>query len=152
KLKTPDLVLTGRQAADWDNGVVGSLVAELMDWPVISYAAEVVVQSGAIQATRVVEDGLDTVWAPLPAVVTVCNEVGKPRIPSLRETMRAARKPTLVWRSDDLALSPVDLISRRRCQSLKEPPGGVVCEYLGGSTAQEQAQALVQRLRAAQLI
>jgi electron transfer flavoprotein beta subunit len=152
KLETPELVLTGRQAADWDNGVVGSAIAELMDWPVVSYAAHVMTQPGAVQVTRVVEDGVDTVWAPLPAVVTVSNEVGKPRIPSLRETMRAARKPTLVWRFDDLELKQADLVTRRRCRSLNQLPSGVVCEYLGGVTVYEQAEALVQRLRTAQLI
>ena len=43
-----DLVLTGRQAADWDAGVVGAGIAELLDLPAITFARTVRVADGKV--------------------------------------------------------------------------------------------------------
>ena len=43
KLGDVDLVLTGRQAVDWDSGVTGTLIAEMLDAPVITFAKSVTV-------------------------------------------------------------------------------------------------------------
>ena len=47
-------------------------------------------------------DGIETVEAPLPALVTVSNELGEPRYPQLRQIMAAARKEVSVWSAADL--------------------------------------------------
>ncbi|MBX9812872.1 MAG: hypothetical protein K2Y16_14865, partial [Burkholderiales bacterium] len=47
KLGSIDLVLAGRQAADWDAGVVGAGVAELLQVPLVSFARDVQVEGGA---------------------------------------------------------------------------------------------------------
>ena len=49
KLGNCDLVLTGRQAADWDAGVVGAGIAELLGVPVISFAREVQIEGGSVR-------------------------------------------------------------------------------------------------------
>ena len=38
KLDPVDLVLTGRQAADWDAGIVGCGMSELLGWPAVTFA------------------------------------------------------------------------------------------------------------------
>ncbi len=43
---------------------------------------------------------------PLPAVVTVSNELGEPRYPKLPQIMAAARKQVVVWTAADLGLGP----------------------------------------------
>jgi len=35
RLESPELVLAGRQAGDWDHGQVGYLVAERLGWPAV---------------------------------------------------------------------------------------------------------------------
>jgi electron transfer flavoprotein beta subunit len=152
KLGAPELVLTGRQAADWDSGVVGGAIGELLDWPVISFAAQVDVSAGEVRVRRVVEDGIDTVHSPLPAVVTVSNELGKPRSPNLRETMRAARKPTTVWSARDLGLQAAQMQPRTARESVFAPSREQNCEFIAGATASEQAAGLLDRLRTAKLI
>ncbi len=152
KLGDITLVLAGRQAADWDAGVVGCGIAELLEWPVITFARDVRVAGDVVRVERVVENGHDIVEAALPAVVTVSNELGKARAPSLRETMRASRKPVQHWKAADLehAVSATDA-ARRRLDGLTLPPPGAPCEFIAAPTAEEQAAQLLRRLREAKV-
>jgi electron transfer flavoprotein beta subunit len=155
KLEDCDLVLTGRQAADWDVGVVGCGIAELLQLPVITFARDVRVSNGSVRVERVVEDGFDVIEAPLPAVVTVSNELGAARAPSLRETMRAARKPVMTWAARDLGLSPSEVGAggaRRMLERLFVPAKKGACELVEGTTPEEQGANLAQRLLEARLL
>ncbi len=155
KLGDCDLVLTGRQAADWDAGIVGCGIAELLHLPVITFARDLKVSDGVVRVERVVENGFDVVEAPLPAVVTVSNELGAARTPSLRETMRAARKPIAIWSAADLGLESNEVGAagaRRVLNRLFVPPKKGVCELVDGATPAEQGSNLAQRLLQAKLL
>ena len=150
-----DLVLAGRQAADWDAGVVGCGVAELLGLPVVTFAGKVEVTGQAIRIERVLADGFETIEADLPAVVTISNELGAARKPTLRETMRAARKPLAVKNAADIELAPSD-IARFAAVATRErlyvPVKEGACEIIGGADESAQAYALVERLHGARLI
>ena len=144
-----DLVLTGRQAADWDAGVVGCGIAEILGLPLITFARKVDVSGSTLRVERVLADGFETLECALPAVVTVSNELGEARKPNLRETMRAARKPLAVRSAADLevdAASVRQLAARRVRERLFVPVKDGACEMLDG------ADALTRRLREARLI
>ncbi len=152
KLGAVDLVLTGRQAADWDAGVVGAGVGELLGVPVLSFARDVIVVDGNVRVERMLDDGSEIVEAVLPAVVTVSNEIGPPRAPTLRETMRAARKPVVKWSAADLGLPPATLTARRVRERLFAPMKVGRCELIAGATPEEQGAKLAQRLREARAL
>jgi len=155
KLGDCNLVLTGRQAADWDAGIVGCGIAELLHLPVITFARDLKVSDGVVRVERVVENGFDVVEAPLPAVVTVSNELGAARTPSLRETMRAARKPIATWSATDLGLESNEVGAagaRRVLERLFVPPKKGACELVDGATPAEQGSNLAQRLLHAKLL
>jgi electron transfer flavoprotein beta subunit len=151
KLETCDLVLAGRQAADRDAGVVGAGVAEILGFPVIAFACDVQINETTLRVERVVDDGSEVVEAGLPAVVTVSNELGAPRTPNLRETMRAARKPVAVWNAADLSLDAGELRPRSRVERVFAPTKQNRCTFIDGS-AQQQAAALARELKAAHLL
>ena len=155
KLGVIDLVLTGRQAADWDAGVVGCGVGEILGMPVITFARKVDVAGAVVTVERVLDDGFETIEAELPVVVTVSNELGAARKPSLRETMRAARKPLAVHSASDVGLAPAD-VERVAARGVRErlyvPVKDNVCELMAGADAVAQAEALARRLREARLI
>ncbi len=150
-----DLVLTGRQAADWDAGVVGCGVAELLGWPVVTFACKVEVVERALRVERVLADGFETIEADLPAVVTVSNELGAARAPSLRETMRAARKPLVTRSAPDIGVDPDEIAAMnalRTRERLFVPVSDSVCELIQGADDGARGVALAQRLREARLI
>ncbi len=155
KIGNVDLVLTGRQAADWDCGVVGAGIGELLGVPVISFAKEVRIVDCVARVERVLDDGTETVETALPAVVTVSNELGTPRTPNLRETMHAARKPVVAWSASDLGLA-ADTVgaagARRVLERMFVPVKQNRCEFIAGGFPDEQAADLAKRLREARLI
>jgi electron transfer flavoprotein beta subunit len=134
---------------------VGCGIAELLQLPVITFARDVKVSNGAVRVERVVDNGVDVIEASLPAVVTVSNELGAARSPSLRETMRAARKPVVIWAAKDLGLSRSEVGAggaRRVLERLFVPERRGACELVDGATAEEQGTKLAQRLLEAKLL
>lgn len=155
KIGHVDLVLTGRQAADGDLGVVGCGIGELLNLPTVTFAASVTVAGKTLVIERALGDGSETVEAPMPAVVTISHEVGSVRHPSLRETMKAARKPVTMWTAKDIGLAPPDIGARgarRVLERLYVPVSDVECEFIRGETPGELAANLVDRLSNASLI
>jgi len=155
KLGEVDLVLCGRQAADWDAGIVGLGIAELLDRASVSFACDIEAVEGAVRVERVLQDGFEVVEAPLPALVTVSNELGEPRKANLRETMRAARKPVAVYTAADLGLGG-DAVgrsgSRRALERLYIPEKSGQCEIVEGASAAEAGARLVEKLREARVL
>ncbi len=155
KLGAIDLVLTGRQAADGDTGVVGAGIGELLNLPVLTFAKSIAVDGKAVRVERVLDDGGEIVEADLPAVVTVSNEIGAPRAASLRETMRAARKPVVVWNASDLGLE-ANAVGAAGSRAVREcvfaPSKSVQCEIIEASSPEAQGAQLAQRLREARVL
>lgn len=150
KIGEYDLILTGRQAADWDAGVVGLGIAELLNVPAITFAKDVQVHERTVRVERVLQDGFETVEAPLPALVTISNELGEPRSPNLRQVMRAARKKATVWSAADLGLDPSQVGAvgaRLTVERLFIPVKESQCEFITGASPQEQAANLLRRLQ-----
>lgn len=67
----PDAVIMGKQAVDGDTNQVGQILAELLDWPMATFAATIKEEAGALLVGREVDGGVLTLRVKLPAVVTV---------------------------------------------------------------------------------
>lgn len=150
-----DLILTGRQAADWDAGIAGCGIAELMGLPVITFARRIEMKGRSLSVERVLSDGLETIEVSLPAVVTVSNELGAARTPSLRETMRAARKPLAIKSAAEFGLPVADIermTARRTRVRLYVPAKTVQCELIAGADEAAQGAMLARRLHEERLI
>lgn len=155
KIADYNLVLCGRQATDWDAGVVGYGIAEMLGLPSVSLAKSVVVQDSKVVVERVLMEGYDTVEAPLPALVTVSNELGEPRYPKLQQIMLAARKQVTIWGAGDLGLDASSVGAgavRLNLERLFQPVSEVECEIMEGETPTETASKLAQRLREQKII
>lgn len=68
------------------------MAAEL-GWPVVTYVRELKIEQGKLVAKRDLEDYVEVVEAPLPAVVSVTRELNQPRIPTLLAIRAAMKKP-----------------------------------------------------------
>ena len=151
----PDVLIFGRQAADWDQGAVGSIVAELLDLPSATVLRAVELSDGGITVSRVVADGFETVELPTPCVLTISNEFGDPRYPQLRQIMRAARKQVTEFTAADLGLDPSEVGAagaRVQMHALYQPTSDVEVEIIEGDTPEEKATGLVAKLREARII
>ena len=78
KIGAYDLVLCGRQAADWGAGQVGSILAEILSIPVITLASNIEVLDKTLKVKRMVKDGYEVLEAPMPSLITVSSEIGLP--------------------------------------------------------------------------
>ena len=67
----PDLILLGKQAVDGDSNQVGQRLAELLDYPMATFAATIKEEAGSLLVGREVDGGVLTLRVKLPAVVTV---------------------------------------------------------------------------------
>ena len=155
KLADVSLVLTGRQAADDDAGVVGIGVAELLAWPAVTCAMNLALEQPLARVTRLIDDGFEIVEMRLPALVTVSNEIGVARKPSLRDTMRAARKPIEQWTASALGLEAGQIGAagaRSTVEYQSIPRRQKRCEFIAGASPDEQALRLAQRLQTAGLL
>jgi electron transfer flavoprotein beta subunit len=101
-----DLVLFGQQGSDSDGAVLWAAVADRLQQPVVSQAAELEVAAGKVKAKRQTEFGYDVIEAPLPAVVAVSDAINEPRYPSLKGIMGAKSKPQDTVSLADLGLGP----------------------------------------------
>lgn len=72
KIAKYDIILCGRQAIDGDTAQVGPQVAEQLNLPQITYCRRIVeLADGKITVERSIENGVETVKAPLPLLLTV---------------------------------------------------------------------------------
>ncbi|PKN36101.1 MAG: electron transfer flavoprotein subunit beta [Deltaproteobacteria bacterium HGW-Deltaproteobacteria-19] len=101
-----DLVLCGEGSSDLYNQQVGIRLAERLGIPCLSFVQKLELEEGRVVAERRLEDGIERVSAPLPAVVTVLPDINIPRIPGVKDTLSASRKPVVTIGKDDLAVAP----------------------------------------------
>ena len=72
KIGNFDIIMGGRQAIDCDTAQVGPQVDEKLGIPQVTYAEEIIeIKDGHVVIKRRLENGVETVKAPLPCVVTV---------------------------------------------------------------------------------
>ena len=69
----PELVLMGKQAVDGDSNAVGQMLAEMLGWPMATFAAGIATSDvgKTLSVEREVDTGVLTLKVKLPAVVTV---------------------------------------------------------------------------------
>ena len=98
-----------------------------------------------MRVERVLPDGHETVEAPLPAVITVSNELGTPRYPNMRGIMAARRVQPTVWTVADLDLNGTS--PAFELVSLKKPERAVQTEMITGDDDADAGRKLALRLR-----
>ena len=152
KLGGFDLIICGRQASDWDNAQVPLGVAEILGVSCVSLGKKVEIKDGKVSVERITTDGYEVVEAPLPALVTVSNELGQPRYPTLRGIMAATRKLPTIWTATDLDADASQLEPRVTLQELFVPVRDQQCEIIEGDDAADAGRQLALKLREDKLI
>jgi electron transfer flavoprotein beta subunit len=116
----PSIVLLGKQAIDDDCNQTGQMLAALLNWPQGVFASEVVVgEGGALQVTREIDGGMETVGMKLPAVVTADLRLNEPRYATLPNIMKAKKKKLDKLKPEDLG---VELKEHLKIVRVEDPP------------------------------
>ncbi|MEK6211298.1 MAG: electron transfer flavoprotein subunit beta/FixA family protein [Pseudomonadota bacterium] len=115
----PGLVIMGKQAIDDDSNQTGQMLAALLNWPQATFASKVKVSGNALEVTREVDGGLETLSVNLPAVVTTDLRLNEPRYVTLPNIMKAKKKPFETLTPDALG---VDVAPRLKTLTVQEPP------------------------------
>ena len=155
KIGEYDLIICGRQAADWDKGQTGVGIAEELGIPCVTVAKKIEVADGKVKVERVVADGYEVVEVPLPAVVTVSNELGEPRYATLKGIMGAARKQPNVMTAADIGADTAKTGkagAKIKLLKLYIPVREGKCEMIEAEDPAEAGALLAQKLRKAKVL
>jgi len=140
--ESPDLVVMGKQAADGDSNVAGTVLAEKLGWPVINYAMKIKTSDDGktLEVLRELDTGVATVKVTGPAVLTTSDRILQPdsvkngvtpeshqyaklevggRYASLKGIMQAKKKPIEQMSIGDLG---VDVPKALRYTKFELPP------------------------------
>ncbi|MEK7813514.1 MAG: electron transfer flavoprotein subunit beta/FixA family protein, partial [Candidatus Desantisbacteria bacterium] len=98
-----DIILCGKQAIDGDTAQVGPELAEILGIPQVTNVSKLIeVKETTIIVEQELEDGCEIVEVERPCLLTVTKQANNPRIPSLKNSMRAKKAEIPVWKAADI--------------------------------------------------
>ncbi|SDT39469.1 electron transfer flavoprotein subunit beta/FixA family protein [Microlunatus soli] len=98
----PDLVIAGMASTDGTMGVVPAMISERLGWPAATFGATLAVDGSTATIRRDGDVASQTVEVSLPAVVSVTDQSGEARYPSMKGILAAKKKSVEEWELDDL--------------------------------------------------
>ena len=154
-LEKDDIVFCGRQAIDGDTAQVGPQIAEKLNIPQISYAADIQLDGKTVTVKRMLEDGYMTVKTQTPCLITCIKELNEPRYMSVYGIFDCYSKPYEVLDYNALKDDPlieVDTIglagSPTNILTSFTPPqkgAGMMLEGADKATCEQLASILVKK-------
>jgi len=126
--ESPNLIIMGKVGIDGDHNQTGQMFGALTGLPQATFASELEVNGNAIEVTREIDGGLETLSTELPAVVTTDLRLNEPRYASLPNIMKAKRKPLEEMNIGDLGIDTTSKISTLKVESPPERQEGVKVE------------------------
>ena len=103
-----DMIFSGRQAIDGDTAQVGPQIAEKLNLPQVSYAAEIKKEGSKVLVKRMLEDGYMMISTETPCLVTCINDQDmNPRYMTLNGIMDCYSKPLTVLDFEALKDEPL---------------------------------------------
>jgi len=155
KIGEYDIIFCGREASDWNAGQVGSGIAEILGLPSVTLAKKIDITDGKARVERVTDDGYEVTELSLPALITVSNEIGEPRYPTIKGIMAAKKKEPVIWNPADIGVEPsqVGAAGRRtKLAKLFQPVREGKCEIIEGESPEEAGANLALKLREAKIL
>lgn len=88
-----DLIIFGSESTDARMSVVPAMIAERLGLAQLTFANKVEVSGGSVTIDRVTDNGVETITASTPAIISVVEKINEPRYPSFKGIMAAKKKP-----------------------------------------------------------
>lgn len=88
-----DLVIAGNESTDGHTAAVPAMLAERLGLAQLTFLRTLEVSEGAVSGQRMTQDGHVEVRAPLPALVSVTEQIAEARYPNFKGILAAKKKP-----------------------------------------------------------
>ncbi|RPJ51869.1 MAG: putative electron transfer flavoprotein FixA [Chloroflexi bacterium] len=99
-----DLVLCGEGSADLYFQQVGLQVGEMFGLPTLNFISKIDVEGDHLVVERNLEEEIEVLEVPLPAVLSVTTDITQARLPKMTEILKASKKPVTERAVADLGL------------------------------------------------
>lgn len=108
-----DLVITGNISTDGSGGVLPVMLAELLDVPAVTNLTAVEISDDLVAGERASDGATMRLSAPLPAVVSVTEQLPEGRFPTFKSIKLAKKKPIETLGLGDLGVTADNLETSR---------------------------------------
>ena len=131
-----DVVLCGDGSADDYAQQVDVQLAARLGLPSVSAVTKLAVEGDGLVVERTLEDVVEEVAVPLPAVVAVSPDVAVPRIPGMKDILAAGKKPMDVKAAPCVPAATIEVVScaapeaaERACTVLEASADGAIEQF-----------------------
>lgn len=97
-----DIIICGEGSSDLYAQQVGPRLAEKLGIPCLCYVQKVEIKGNELIAHRKTDAGVEVVSVSIPVLLTVTPDINTPRLPGLRDTLAAGKKPVVEFSAEDL--------------------------------------------------
>ena len=104
KIGGVDLVLCGEGSTDLYFQQTGLQVGERLGLPTLNAVSKIESRDGKLVVERSLEDEVEILEVPMPAVLSVTTDINQPGLPTLKEILKAGKKPVTEWTLVNLGL------------------------------------------------
>ena len=140
----PDIIFCGQRAIDDDSAQVGSVLADLLDFPSVTIVTQVDVGDASVKAVKPIEGAQLVIESSMPCVITAQKGLNEPRYASLPGIMKAKKKPVDV---KDAAALGVTVEPKAKVAKMTPPPERAPGKIIEGDDPAAKAAELVRLLR-----
>lgn len=130
-----DIVFTGKETIDYNGGVVGGMIAELLDLPYVSLASKLDVDGTSLKIERELEGLKETVTLAMPCVISAQKGMAEARIPNMRGILASKTKPVSIITTSSSNI-------KVQVKSFALPPEKTGCKLIAPENAAQIADLL----------
>ncbi len=131
-----DIIVCGIESSDYNNSLVGGMLAELLKIPSVSAVSGLYVRNNEVTLDREIDGGKEVVTVPAPFVAVVQKGIAtEPRIASMRGIMMAKKKPIEV-----VAAANVEALTEYANYELPQPKAA--CKMIDPENVKELVDLL----------
>jgi electron transfer flavoprotein alpha/beta subunit len=155
KMGPYDLIICGLKTTDGDTGQTGPEMAEHLDIPHVCYVSEIKeLKDRKVTLRRNMDEGVETLEAKLPLLLSVGKDINQPRLATLRGRLKAKKAEIREITNKDLNLDPKTIGldgSYTRVVKIFEPMVHEAGEIVEG-TVDELVEAVYNKLQECKVI
>lgn len=141
-----DLIICGDGSGDLYAQQVGLLLGQILNVATINGVSKIISANDTLLTVeRALEDEVEVLEIPLPAVISVSADINEPRIPAMKAILAASKKPVTVFTPQDIDMTQTPLLVE--ALGIKAPDQKERQKLIIEGDADEQISAFIEHVR-----